>query len=178
GGGEAVAIPCVSHVFEQVYKRSDGRTALRNGRLVGEYVTAELPRRELVSKRIGTSLEVLEELEEAPKRAVADRDATTPFVQAVGLGRKGSVQPFDLDVYPGEVVGLAGLLGSGRTELARLLAGADRADSGQVRVGGALARLRTPRSAMQRKIAFSSEHRKAEGIVGDLTIRENIVLGL
>ena len=175
---EGVAILFVSHFLEQVYEISDRMTVLRNGKLVGEYVTAELPRLELVSKMIGTSLEVLEELEEAPKRAVADRDATTPFVQAVGLGRKGSVQPFDLDVYPGEVVGLAGLLGSGRTELARLLAGADRADSGQVRVGGALARLRTPRSAMQRKIAFSSEHRKAEGIVGDLTIRENIVLGL
>ncbi len=174
---EGVAILFVSHFLEQVYEISDRMTVLRNGKLVGEYVTAELPRLELVSKMIGTSLEVLEELEEAPKRSVADRDAT-PFVQALGVGRKGSVQPFDLDVYPGEVVGLAGLLGSGRTELARLLAGADRADSGQVRIGGALARLRTPRSAMQRKIAFSSEHRKAEGIVGDLTIRENIVLGL
>ncbi|WP_251153430.1 sugar ABC transporter ATP-binding protein [Cellulosimicrobium sp. Marseille-Q4280] len=175
---EGVAILFVSHFLEQVYEISDRMTVLRNGKLVGEYRTAELPRLELVSKMIGTSLEVLSALEETPKRSVADNADVTPFVQAVGLGRKGSVQPFDLDVYPGEVVGLAGLLGSGRTELARLLAGADHADTGQTVVEGSPVRLRTPRAAMQRKIAFSSEHRKAEGIVGDLTIRENIILGI
>jgi simple sugar transport system ATP-binding protein len=175
---EGVAILFVSHFLEQIYEISDRMTVLRNGRLVGEYRTAELPRLELVSKMIGTSLEVLSELEEAPKRSVAERGDAAPFVQAVGLGRKGSVQPFDLDVYPGEVVGLAGLLGSGRTEVARLFAGADRSDSGQTHVGGALARLRNPRVAMRHKIAFSSEHRKAEGLVGDLTVRENIILGL
>ncbi|WP_435738660.1 sugar ABC transporter ATP-binding protein [Cellulosimicrobium sp. PMB13] len=175
---DGVAILFVSHFLEQVYEISDRMTVLRNGKLVGEYRTAELPRLELVSKMIGTSLEVLSALEETPKRSVADNADVTPFVQAVGLGRKGSVQPFDLDVYPGEVVGLAGLLGSGRTELARLLAGADHADSGQTVVEGSPVRLRTPRAAMQRKIAFSSEHRKAEGIVGDLTIRENIILGI
>ncbi|WP_454041390.1 sugar ABC transporter ATP-binding protein [Cellulosimicrobium sp. Marseille-Q8652] len=175
---DGVAILFVSHFLEQVYEISDRMTVLRNGRLVGEYRTAELPRLELVSKMIGTSLEVLSALEETPKRSVADNADVTPFVQAVGVGRKGSIQPFDLDVYPGEVVGLAGLLGSGRTELARLLAGADHADSGQTVLDGTPVRLRTPRAAMQRKIAFSSEHRKAEGIVGDLTIRENIILGI
>jgi len=175
---EGVAVLFVSHFLEQVYEISDRMTVLRNGKLVGEYVTAELPRLELVSKMIGTSLEVLSELEEAPKRSIADSEGTAPFVQAVGLGRKGSIQPFDLDIYAGEVVGLAGLLGSGRTELARLLAGADHADEGQTLVAGAPTRLRNPRAAMRQRIAFSSEHRKAEGIVGDLTIRENIVLGL
>ncbi|WP_265520492.1 sugar ABC transporter ATP-binding protein [Oerskovia flava] len=175
---QGVAILFVSHFLEQIYEISDRMTVLRNGQLVGEYRTADLPRLELVSKMIGTSLEVLEELEEAPKRSVAERPDTAPLVQAVGLGRKGSVQPFDLDLYEGEVVGLAGLLGSGRTELARLLAGADRADSGLTRIAGALARLRTPRAAMQHGIAFSSEHRKAEGIIGDLTVRENIILGV
>jgi simple sugar transport system ATP-binding protein len=173
-----VAILFVSHFLEQVYEVSDRMTVLRNGRLVGEYATADLPRLELVSKMIGTSLEVLEKLEEAPKRSVAARDDTTPYVQALGLGRRGAIEPFDLDLYAGEVVGLAGLLGSGRTELARLLTGADRSDTGQLVVDGTPTRLRSPRTALGRKIAFSSEDRKGEGIIGDLTVRENIMLGL
>ncbi|MFC3687101.1 sugar ABC transporter ATP-binding protein [Aquipuribacter hungaricus] len=173
-----VAILFVSHFLEQVYAVSDRMTILRNGKLVGEYRTAELPRMQLVSKMIGTSLEVLEELEENPRRSAATREGATPYLQAIGLGRRGSVQPFDLDVYPGEVVGLAGLLGSGRTELARLLAGADRPDAGEVKVEGRPVRLRTPRTALGHDIAFSSESRKTEGIVGDLTVRENIVLAM
>ncbi|WP_028046462.1 sugar ABC transporter ATP-binding protein [Cellulomonas sp. URHE0023] len=173
-----VAILFVSHFLDQVYAISDRLTVLRNGTLVGEYRTSELPRVELVQKMIGRELAVLEKLEEAPKRSVAERSDTQPFVQAIGLGRKGSIEPFDLDVYSGEVVGLAGLLGSGRTELARLLYGADRADHGEIRVHGEPARIRTPRSALARGIVYSSESRKTEGIVGDLTVRENITLGL
>lgn len=173
-----VAILFVSHFLEQVYEISDRMTILRNGRLVGEYATADLPRLELVSKMIGTSMEVLEQLEGAPKRSVAARSDATPYLQAIGLGRRGAIEPFDLDVYAGEVVGLAGLLGSGRTELARLLTGADRADTGQLVVDRVPTRLRTPRTALGHKIAFSSEDRKGEGIIGDLTVRENIMLGL
>nr|WP_239070690.1 sugar ABC transporter ATP-binding protein [Cellulomonas chitinilytica] len=175
--GRGVAILFVSHFLEQVYAISDRMTVLRNGTLVGEYRTADLPRVELVQKMIGRSLEVLEQLEEAPKRVAAER-GVQPYVQALGLGRKGSIEPFDLDVYPGEVVGLAGLLGSGRTELARLLYGADRSDVGELRVEGQPTRLRTPRAALARRIVYSSESRKTEGIIGDLTVRENIVLGL
>jgi len=175
---DGVAILFISHFLEQVYEISDRITVLRNGRLVGERLTVQMPRLELVSQMIGKSLEVLEKLEEAPKRQVAERSDTVPFAQAVGLGRRGSIEPFDLDIYAGEVVGLAGLLGSGRTELARLLFGADHADSGQLQIDGTPTRLRTPRAAVGHKIAFSSEDRKAEGTVGDLTVRENIVLGV
>lgn len=173
-----VAILFVSHFLEQVYALSDRMTVLRNGTLVGEYRTADLPRVELVQKMIGRSLEVLERLEESPKPVIAARDDTRPYLQAIGLGRKGSIEPFDLDVYAGEVVGLAGLLGSGRTELARLLYGADHADRGELRVEDRPARLRTPRAALARKIVYSSESRKTEGIIADLTVRENIVLGI
>jgi len=173
-----VAILFVSHFLDQVYAISDRMTVLRNGRLVGEYRTAELERVDLVQKMIGRSLEVLERLEEAPKPQVAERRDATPYLQAIGLGRKGSIEPFDLDVYPGEVVGLAGLLGSGRTELARLLYGADRADTGSLHVEGDPTRLRSPRSALEHGIVYSSESRKTEGIIGDLTVRENIVLGI
>lgn len=173
-----VAILFVSHFLDQVFEISDRMTILRNGRLVGDHLTSELSRRELVSTMIGTSMELLDELEQTTERVAAQRTGAAPFLQAVGVGRKGSIQPFDLDVYPGEVVGLAGLLGSGRTELARLLAGADRADTGETRVEGRPVRLRTPRAALGRDIAFSSESRKTEGIVGDLTVRENIILGM
>ena len=175
---QGVAILFVTHFIEQIYEISDRMTILRNGLLVGEYLTTELPRLELVSKMIGKSLEVLEKLEEAPKRTTAHASGDTPLLQAIGLGRRGSVQPFDLELYRGEVVGLAGLLGSGRTELARLLYGADRSDAGHLELNGEPTRLRSQRVAMSHDISFSSEHRKAEGLVADLTVRENIMLGL
>jgi simple sugar transport system ATP-binding protein len=98
--------------------------------------------------------------------------------EADGLGRKGAVAPFNLTIHKGQVVGLAGLLGSGRTELARLFFGADKADSGQIRIDGRPVPLRTPVAAIQRDIAYCSENRAAEGLVAELTVRENIVLAL
>jgi galactofuranose transport system ATP-binding protein len=174
---QGVAILFVSHFIDQVYAISDRITVLRNGRLVGEYRAVDLPRVQLVSKMIGASIEVLEQLEAEPTRRVHADDGTV-FLSARGVGRKNSIKPFDLDVVPGEVVGLAGLLGSGRTELARLLYGADHADSGELTVDGRPSRIRSPRRALKHKIAFSSESRRVEGLVGDLSVRENIVLGL
>ncbi|GAB3165826.1 sugar ABC transporter ATP-binding protein [Myceligenerans halotolerans] len=174
---DGVAILFVSHFLDQIYAVSDRMTVLRNGGLVGEWATADLPAGELVKHMIGRSAQVLESVERE-RGAVAPSEGTEPRLQAIGLGRKGSIQPYDLDVYPGEVVGLAGLLGSGRTELARLLTGADRPDSGTTRVEGALRKLHTPRAAMARGIAYTSEDRKGEGIVDGLTVRENIVLAM
>ncbi|WP_433296147.1 sugar ABC transporter ATP-binding protein [Pseudonocardia sp. CA-142604] len=171
-----VAILFVSHFIEQVFEISDRMTVLRNGRLVGEYATADISRRQLVSAMVGRELEVLEQLDRAPAEPAAD--AEPPVLAAAGLGRRGAIEPVDLAVRPGEVVGLAGLLGSGRTELARLLFGADRADSGELRVGGRPVRLRTPRAAIDAGIAFSPEDRKAEGVVADLSVRANIVLAM
>jgi galactofuranose transport system ATP-binding protein len=173
-----VAIAFVTHFLDQVYEISDRITVLRNGRLVGEYATRELPQFELVSKMIGKELATLERLEEQPKRSLAAIESSQPVVEAVELGRRGAVAPFTMAIHSGEVVGLAGLLGSGRTEVARLLFGADRADHGQVRIDGAPASVRTPRAAMAHDIAFCSENRRTEGLVGELTVRENIILAL
>ena len=101
-----------------------------------------------------------------------------PVLEAEDIGRRGVLEPADLAVFDGEVVGLAGLLGSGRTELVRLLYGADRADSGSISINGEPARIGSPRHAIGHRIAFSSEDRRAEGIVSDLTVAENIVLGI
>jgi len=171
-----VAILFVSHFLDQVYEISDRITVLRNGRLVGEHLAADLSRGELVASMIGRELEALASLEESAAREI-DR-TTTPVLSATGVGRRGFVEPTDLDVFDGEVVGIAGLLGSGRTELVRLLAGADRADSGSISVAGAPARITSPRHAIDHRIAMSSEDRRAEGIIGDLTVAENMVLGI
>lgn len=172
-----MAILFVSHFIDQVFAVADRMTVLRNGKLIGEYRTADITPVELVTRMIGKELQVLEDLgDSGPSRAEV---AGAPVLLAAeGLGRKGGVEPFDLAVHAGEVVGLAGLLGSGRTELARLLFGADHADSGSVQVDGDTTSLRTPRAGLDHKIAFLSENRKSEGLVEELTVRENIVLAL
>jgi galactofuranose transport system ATP-binding protein len=174
-----VAIAFVTHFIDQVYEVSDRITVLRNGRRVGEYLTRELPQVQLVTRMIGKELEVLERLEEhQAKRSLAAIESTRPVVEAQELGRRGAVAPFNMAIHGGEVVGLAGLLGSGRTEVARLLFGADRADHGQILIDGAPAGVRNPRAAMARDIAFCSENRRTEGVVGELTVRENIILAM
>ncbi|AGZ42063.1 sugar ABC transporter ATP-binding protein [Actinoplanes friuliensis] len=174
---DGVAILFVSHFLDQVYEVADRMTVLRNGTLVGEYLTAELSQMQLVTKMIGKELTVLERLEEEPRTVTADAPRE-PILQAHELGRTGAIAPFDLTVRGGEIVGLAGLLGSGRTELARLLFGADRPDHGRLEIDGKPVTLRTPRTAMTHGIGFSSENRRTEGVVGELSVRENIILAL
>jgi monosaccharide-transporting ATPase len=175
---EGVAILFVTHFLDQVFSISDRITVLRNGRLVGEYVTRDLTLIDLVGKMIGKELEVLEQLEEQPKPALAALERGQPLIEAQDLGRKGAVAPFSLTIHKGEVVGLAGLLGSGRTEVARLFYGADKADHGQLLVDGKPVAMRGPRSAMGLDIAFCSENRRTEGLIEELTVRENIILAM
>lgn len=171
-----VAILFISHFLDQVYEIADRITVLRNGRLIGEYRTADLPRGDLVTKMIGRELDDLREIEHRKSREV-DRSAV-PVLSARGVGRRGAIEPVDVDVYDGEVVGLAGLLGSGRSELARLLCGADSPDRGETRVHGRPVRLTSPRRAIRQGIVFSSEDRRADGVVAELTVAENIALGV
>ena len=168
------AILFVSHFLDQVYAISDRMTVLRNGRLVGEYETATLDRLSLISAMLGHELAVLDEIADNAGSPVSD----DVVLSAQGLGREPALHPVDLDIHRGEVVGLAGLLGSGRTELARLLFGADRATSGDIAIDGTPAAVRSPRAAIAHRIAFSSEDRKGEGIIGELSIRDNLVLAL
>ncbi|MFJ9519897.1 sugar ABC transporter ATP-binding protein [Kitasatospora sp. NPDC101801] len=168
---QGVAILFVSHFLDQIYEICDRMTVLRGGRHEGEYLTSELSQVALVSRMIGGELTEL-------AGAARTEPTGSSFLRAEGLGRRGAVEPYDLTIRPGEVVGLAGLLGSGRTEAARLLFGADQSDQGTVRIDGAPAALRSPRAAIDHGIAFCSENRKTEGLVGELTVRENIVLAL
>jgi monosaccharide-transporting ATPase len=125
---QGLAIVFVTHFLDQVYAIADRITVLRNGTMVGEYRTADLPQRDLVEKMIGQELQTLESLEEQRKPALRELEVGEPLLAADQLGRSGAIAPFSLTIHEGEVVGLAGLLGSGRSELARLLFGADRAD--------------------------------------------------
>ena len=173
---KGAAILFVSHFLDQVYEISDRITVLRNGKLVGEYLVKDLPRQELVTRMIGHELDDLKAISSTAERVI-DR-TETPILKVTDLGKRGVLEPADIDVFDGEIVGIAGLLGSGRTELVRLLYGADRADSGHIEVGGTSVKLTSPRHAIDHRIAFSSEDRRAEGIVSDLTVAENIVLGI
>ncbi|HWU46941.1 MAG TPA: sugar ABC transporter ATP-binding protein [Humibacter sp.] len=173
-----VAILFVSHFLDQIYEICDRVTVLRNGRTEGEYRVAELPQVELVAKMLGRELADLDSIAERTAHTARPDEQTAPVMQVLALGRKGALEPVDLELYEGEVVGLAGLLGSGRTELARLLYGADHADTGRTRIRGSAVRVSNPRAAVDNRIAFSSEDRRSEGIIGDLTVRENMILGL
>ncbi|MCA1440035.1 sugar ABC transporter ATP-binding protein [Ensifer sp. IC4062] len=162
----------ITHFLEQVYEISDRITVLRNGRLVGTRDTADLDRRDLVAMMIGRELA-------AEIHAVhATAAEGEPRYRFRNYGRRGRIDPFDLDVRAGEVVGIAGLLGSGRTETAEVLFGAHRADSGTAEIDGRRVELSSPRAAIRQKFGFCPEDRKTDGIVGDLSVRENIVLAL
>ncbi len=171
-----VAILFVSHFLDQVYEISDTMTILRNGKLEGQYPVTALKKKQLIEKMLGRELATLDSLSRAAARTI-DRSGE-PILKAKELGRKGAIEPMDMDVFDGEVLGVAGLLGSGRTELARVLYGADHADHGSMEVRGKHVRFATPRQAVDQRIAFSSEDRRAEGVIQDLTVAENIVLGV
>ncbi|GAA3217978.1 sugar ABC transporter ATP-binding protein [Dactylosporangium siamense] len=172
---QGIAIVFVSHFLDQIYEICDRMTILRNGRLVGEHLVADISQLQLVSLMIGKELALLERLEDAGKRSF---DAAPAVAQAHDLGRSGAVEPFNLTIHQGEVVGLAGLLGSGRTELARLFFGADKADTGHLEIDGKPVTMHGPRAAMNHDIAYCSENRKTEGLVEELSVRENIILAL
>lgn len=174
---QGVAILFVSHFLDQIYAISDRLTVLRNGQYVGEYLTRDLDRHALISKMIGKDLDALKSLG-GNRRTEARTAGEVPVLSATGIGRRGSVDATDLDIHQGEVVGFAGLLGAGRTELARLLYGADKADTGAIKLHGRPVDLRSPAHALEHRIAYSTENRRDEGIVGDLTVRENMILAL
>jgi simple sugar transport system ATP-binding protein len=170
---KGVAIVLITHFLDQAYAIADRFTVLRNGRLVGTRAAAELPQRELVTMMLGK--ELVETVSEEHRAPAGDRPLVARFR---GLGRKGSVEGFDLDLHAGEAVGAAGLLGSGRTETAMLMFGADTAERGTAEVDGRPVRIRNPRDAIRHGFGFAPEERKTDGIVGALSIRENIILAL
>jgi galactofuranose transport system ATP-binding protein len=174
---QGMGLVLVTHFLDQVYAIADRITVLRDGRHVGEYETSKLPKFELVSRMLGKAMAEMDAVQREGEKARTERheDALLELKQ---FGRAGSVGPIDLKVSRGEIVGLAGLLGSGRTETARLIFGIDHADRGEMYVGGRKVSIGSPRQAIRAGFAFTPENRKVEGIIPRLSVRENIVLAL
>jgi simple sugar transport system ATP-binding protein len=185
---QGMAILFVTHFLDQTYAISDRITVMRNGEREGEYLAVDLSRVDLVNKMVGAPA-ATETAAASGDGALADAARSAgegagaagrlkAFLRAVGLSRKGALQPMDLEIREGELLGLAGLLGSGRTEAARLLFGADKADSGAITIDGKERSLSSPRDAIAAGIGFCSEDRKHEGAILDLSVRENLILAL
>ncbi len=171
---KGVSILFVTHFLEQVYAVCDRITVLRNGTFVGEYPIAELPRVKLVAAMMGKDLDDLAEIKKEQKDF-----STEPLeISAKGLSHAGTIKPFNLDIHKGEVVGIGGLLGSGRSELARCIYGADKAQTGTLEVDGEQVKINQPIDAMNKGMGMLPDDRKAEGIIEDLSVRENIILAL
>ena len=173
---EGVGIIFVTHFLEQVYAVCDRITVLRNGELVGEYETKDLPRVMLVAKMMGKDFDDLADIKSAHEGKKAE--GSVPVIEAEGLGHKGTIKPFNIKINKGEVIGLTGLLGSGRSELVRAIYGADKADCGKLKVNGKEVKINSPLEAMKLGMAYLPEDRKAEGIIADLSVRENIIIAL
>ena len=174
---QGLAIVFVTHFLDQVYAVSDRITVLRNGKLVAETLTKDLPRLALVGQMVGRDPQELHTGHAAPATQAAS-DTPQRFIEAKAIGRKHAVEPLDLSIGRGEVVGLAGLLGSGRTETAELLFGVRKHDTGSIAVDGKTRRIAKPRQAIALGFGFCPEDRKASGILPDLSVRENIAIAL
>lgn len=174
---EGVAIIFITHFLNQVYDVADRITVLRNGNLVGTYLVKTLSRLDLITKMIGRSITEYDEMVELKKES-RQFIKSEAWMEADQLALSGSMDAFDLDLRAGEVVGLAGLLGSGRTEIAQLLFGIDNATSGSLRIDGADVKDNSPFKSIGHGVALCPEDRKAAGIIGELTVRENIILAM
>ena len=172
--GRGVGIIFVTHFLEQVYEVCDRITVLRNGELVGEYAIEDLPQVELVAKMMGKDLNDLEDLEQVGHKSAG---AGEVVYEAAGLS-SSEARPFDFRIHKGEVNGFTGLLGSGRSESVRAIFGADRVTGGKVRVKGRDVKITNPREAMKNGIGYLPEDRKRDGIIADLSVRENIILAM
>lgn len=172
---QGTGIIFVTHFLEQVYAVCDRITVLRNGMLVGEYETEHLPRVQLVAKMMGKDFDDLASIK---KEGAAGENKDSIVIDADGLGHSGTIKPFNIQIHKGEVIGLTGLLGSGRSELARAIYGADKADKGQLKVNGKKLLIGAPIDAMMAGMGYLPENRKEEGIIADLSVRENIIIAL
>jgi simple sugar transport system ATP-binding protein len=171
---KGIGILLITHFLDQVYAISDRITILRNGQKVGEHLTKELPQMQLVSEMLGKEL-----LTEVLSKSENDKHAASDvYLKLQGIGKSRVLSPIDLEVRKGEIVGLAGLLGSGRTETAQLIFGILHSDSGEMTVNGKKVSFRSPQDAIRAGFALCPEDRKREGIIGELTVRENIILAL
>lgn len=172
---QGMGIIFISHFLEQIYELCDHITILRNGELVGSYEVAKLPRLELIARMVGKDLNDVKDMDKMAEKSVPSEEV---FIETDHAASIGQIKDVSLQIHKGEVIGFAGLLGSGRTETAELLFGLKEVTGGQLKINGKQEKLANPMAAMKEGIAFCPEDRKLAGIIGDLTVRENIILAL
>lgn len=172
---KGVGIVFVTHFLDQVYEVCDRITVMRDGQLVGEYEIKDLPRVQLVSKMLGKELDDMSDIKDE-QQAYEREEGAVPVFEAEGLVSDAGIKPFDFHIDKGEVNGFTGLLGSGRSECVRAIFGADRILGGKVKKNGKEVKISKPLDAMRNGIAYLPEDRKLDGIVGDLSVRDNIIL--
>ncbi|GAB1483284.1 sugar ABC transporter ATP-binding protein [Treponema sp.] len=176
---EGMAILFITHFLDQTYQISDRISILKDGRFIGEYLARDLPKIELITKMLGKELKEFSYASNEEALTISERlKKANALLEVRDLGLHGSIAPFTITVNEGEVLGLAGLLGSGRTEMARLIFGINNADQGEIHIRGIRSSIGSPRNAMMFGIGFCSEDRKNEGIFAELSIRDNIILAL
>lgn len=172
---QGVGIIFVTHFLEQVYEVCDAITVLRNGTLVGEYQIEDLPRVKLVAAMLGKDFDDLASIK---SDNAEDRKNAEVYLECKGVSHAGTIKPYDLTIHKGEVIGFTGLLGSGRSEMARSIYGSDKASTGTIKVNGKEAKIHAPIDAMKLGMGMLPDDRKAEGIIADLSVRENIILAM
>lgn len=168
-----VGIIFITHFLDQVYEICDRITVLRNGELVGEYEIKDMPQVELVSAMLGKAIDDISRLREERGKYSGKVEIV---YEAEGLSSIEGVKPFDFAINKGEVNGFTGLLGSGRSESVRAIFAADRVTSGKVKVNGNEVKISKPKDAMECGIGYLPEDRKGDGIIQDLSVRDNLIL--
>ncbi|MDR1933187.1 MAG: sugar ABC transporter ATP-binding protein [Spirochaetales bacterium] len=172
---QGMGIIFISHFIDQIYEITDRVTILRNGNYIDSRPIKDLPRMDLISKMIGKDIAAGESYKD---RIDGERTEKKKFYSAKNLGKRGVISPSDITINYGEVLGFAGLLGCGRTETARLIFGIDRPDDAEIEIKGKKVKINSPADAIRQGMGFCPEDRKTDGIIANLTVRENIILAL
>ncbi len=165
---QGIGIIYISHRLDEIFDIADTITVLRDGKYVGHDAAAEMTRQQMIEMMVGRSIE-----NEFPKQPAKIGDVR---LRVSGLTRGTAVQNVSFDLRSGEVLGLTGLVGAGRTELVRLIFGADRPDAGEILLDGKRLHIRSPRDAIRAGICLLTEDRKSQGLVLGLSVRENFGL--
>ncbi|UCE07603.1 MAG: sugar ABC transporter ATP-binding protein [bacterium] len=165
---KGVSIIYISHRLEELFEIGDRVTVLRDGKYIGTKSINEVTKHELIRMMVNREL-----TEQFPKQKAKKKEE---ILRIEYLNKKDKLKDISFSVFSGEVLGIAGLLGSGRTELARAIFGVDKIDSGNIYIKGQLRNFKSPRSSINLGIGFLTEDRKSQGLILNLSLKENICL--
>jgi len=170
---EGRGIVYISHRLEEIFEIGDRVTVLRNGKLVGTESIGKIDRATLIKMLVGREID---ESEAATAGDTATREAPAPVLEVRGLSRRGVLADINLTLHKGEILGVYGLVGAGRTELARALIGADRVDAGEILLEGRKLNIASPRDAIRNGLCLAPEDRKTQGVFLEKSVQDNISL--